>query len=80
MQLSRSNAAVGELYEPCSQVDVIEQCINDISTILVARGNSFQQAIKNTVYIMTDYLSKDRNLSEVVYHPRIERNLGEDCG
>lgn len=70
--MSRDQRRDGGVIHVMQPVDAIEQCMHDISAILVAGGSSFQQVVKVTVYILTDLPSGYRDIFEMVYKAYFE--------
>lgn len=71
-QMSRDQRRDGGVIRIMQPVDAIEQCMHDISAILVAGGSSFQQVVKVTVYILADLPSGYRDIFEMVYKAYFE--------
>jgi 2-iminobutanoate/2-iminopropanoate deaminase len=53
-------------------VDAIEQCMHDISAILVAGGSSFHKVVKVTVFMVYDLPTSYRENFEVIYQAYFE--------
>jgi 2-iminobutanoate/2-iminopropanoate deaminase len=70
--MSRDQRRDGGVIRILQPVDAIEQCMHDISAILVAGGSSFQQVVKVTVYVLADLPSGYRDIFEMVYKAYFE--------
>jgi 2-iminobutanoate/2-iminopropanoate deaminase len=71
-QMSRDQRRDGGVIRIMQPVDAIEQCMHDISAILVAGGSSFRKVVKVTVYVLTDLPSGYRDIFEMVYKAYFE--------
>ncbi len=70
--MSRDQRRDGGVIRIMQPVDAIEQCMHDISALLVAGGSSFHKVVKVTVYILADVPSGYRDIFEMVYKAYFE--------
>jgi 2-iminobutanoate/2-iminopropanoate deaminase len=71
-QMSHDQRREGGVIRVMQPVDAVEQCMHDISAILVAGGSSFHKVVKVTVYILTDLPNGYREIFEMVYKAYFE--------
>lgn len=71
-QMTRDKRRIGNVIHLIQPIDAIEQCMHDISNILVAGGSTFHKVVKVTVFVVTDVPSQYREIFEIIYQAYFE--------